>query len=283
MEESAPDRYGVVGFPVSHSRSPFIHGMFARQTAQNMEYRLYEIPPVAFRTEVGRFFAEGGSGLNVTVPHKVAAADFATELTPRAERAGAVNTLAMQHGRVLGDNTDGTGLVRDLTANLQIEMAEKRVLILGAGGATRGILGPLLELGLDELVVANRTAERARDLVTPFSDLGKVRGCGYDDLPVRPFDLVIHATSAGLEGKVPKINPAVIGPATVCYDLSYGKGDTPFVKWAWDQGCARAVEGWGMLVEQAAESFALWRGVRPDTAPVLAVLESKSDSFFSGK
>ena len=258
MEESAPDRYGVVGFPVSHSRSPFIHGMFARQTAQNMEYRLYEIPPVAFRTEVGRFFAEGGSGLNVTVPHKVAAADFATELTPRAERAGAVNTLAMQHGRVLGDNTDGTGLVRDLTANLQIEMAEKRVLILGAGGATRGILGPLLELGLDELVVANRTAERARDLV-------------------------IHATSAGLEGKVPKINPAVIGPATVCYDLSYGKGDTPFVKWAWDQGCARAVEGWGMLVEQAAESFALWRGVRPDTAPVLAVLESKSDSFFSGK
>jgi shikimate dehydrogenase len=273
MEESPPDRYGVVGFPVAHSRSPFIHGMFARQTAQNMEYRLYEIPPVAFRTEVGKFFAEGGSGLNVTVPHKVAAADFATELTPRAERAGAVNTLAMQNGRVLGDNTDGAGLVRDLTVNLQIEMAGKRVLVLGAGGATRGIVAPLLELGLDELVVANRTAERARDLVTPFSDLGKVRGCGYDDLPVRPFDLVIHATSAGLDGNVPKINPAVIGPATICYDLSYGKGDTPFVKWAWGQGCARAVEGWGMLVEQAAESFALWRGVRPDTAPVLAVLE----------
>jgi shikimate dehydrogenase len=273
MEESPPDRYGVVGFPVAHSRSPFIHGMFARQTAQNMEYRLYEIPPVSFRAEVGKFFEGGGSGLNITVPHKVAAADFATELTPRAERAGAVNTLAMQGGRVLGDNTDGAGLARDLTVNLQIDMAGKRVLVLGAGGATRGILAPLLELGIDELLVANRTEDRARDLVSPFSDLGKVRGCGYDDLPVRPFDLVINATSAGLDGNVPKVNPAVIGPMTVCYDLSYGRGDTPFVKWCWAQGCDRAVEGWGMLVEQAAESFALWRGVRPDTAPVLAVLE----------
>jgi shikimate dehydrogenase len=179
----------------------------------------------------------------------------------------------MQGGRVLGDNTDGAGLARDLTVNLQIDMAGKRVLVLGAGGATRGILAPLLELGIDELLVANRTADRARDLVSPFSDLGKVRGCGYDDLPVRPFDLVINATSAGLDGNVPKVNPAVIGPMTVCYDLSYGRGDTPFVKWCWAQGCARAVEGWGMLVEQAAESFALWRGVRPDTAPVLAVLE----------
>jgi shikimate dehydrogenase len=274
MEESPPDRYGVVGFPVAHSRSPFIHGMFARQTAQNMEYRLYEIPPVLFKTEVAKFFAQGGSGLNVTVPHKTAAADFATELTSRAERAGAVNTLAIQHGRILGDNTDGAGLVRDLLENLQIGIAGKRVLILGAGGATRGIVAPLLENSPEELVVANRAAERARDLVSPFSDLGKVRGCGFDDLPMRAFDLVINATSAGLDGQVPKVNPAVIGPMTICYDLSYAKTDTPFVKWAWGQGCARAVEGWGMLVEQAAESFALWRGVRPDTAPVLAVLES---------
>jgi shikimate dehydrogenase len=273
MEESPPDRYGVVGFPVAHSRSPFIHGMFARQTAQNMEYRLYEIPPVAFQAEVAKFFEQGGSGLNVTVPHKTAAADFATELTPRAERAGAVNTLAMQGGRILGDNTDGAGLVRDLLENLQIGIAGKRVLILGAGGATRGIVAPLLENDPEELVVGNRSAARARDLVSPFSDLGKVRGCGFDDLPLRPFDLVINATSAGLDGQVPKVNPAVIGPMTICYDLSYAKTDTPFVKWAWGQGCARAVEGWGMLVEQAAESFTLWRGVRPDTAPVLAVLE----------
>ncbi len=274
MEESPPDRYGVVGFPVAHSRSPFIHGMFARQAAQNMDYRLYEIPPVAFKTEVEKFFAAGGSGLNVTVPHKGAAADFAAELTSRAERAGAVNTLAMQDGRILGDNTDGVGLVRDLLQNRQVEVAGKRVLILGAGGATRGIVAPLLEIGLDELVVANRTADRARDLVTPFSDLGKLRGCGFGDLPLRPFDLIINATAASLDGQVPKINPAVIGPMTICYDLSYAKTDTPFVRWAWDQGCARAIEGWGMLVEQAAESFALWRGIRPDTAPVLAVLES---------
>jgi shikimate dehydrogenase len=274
MEESPPDRYGVVGFPVAHSRSPFIHGMFARQTAQNIEYRLYEIPPVRFKTEVAKFFQDGGGGLNVTVPHKTAAADFALELTPRAERAGAVNTLAMQGGRILGDNTDGAGLVRDLLENLQIEIAGKRLLILGAGGATRGIVAPLLENGPEELVVANRGAARARDLVSPFSDLGKVRGCGFDDLPMRPFDLVINATSAGLDGQVPKVNPAIIGPLTICYDLSYAKTDTPFVKWAWGKGCARAVEGWGMLVEQAAESFALWRGIRPDTAPVLAVLES---------
>jgi shikimate dehydrogenase len=274
MEESPPDRYGVVGFPVAHSRSPFIHGMFARQTAQNIEYRLYEIPPVRFKTEVAKFFQDGGGGLNVTAPHKTAAADFALELTPRAERAGAVNTLAMQGGRILGDNTDGAGLVRDLLENLQIEIAGKRLLILGAGGATRGIVAPLLENGPEELVVANRGAARARDLVSPFSDLGKVRGCGFDDLPMRPFDLVINATSAGLDGQVPKVNPAIIGPLTICYDLSYAKTDTPFVKWAWGKGCARAVEGWGMLVEQAAESFALWRGIRPDTAPVLAVLES---------
>ncbi len=274
MEESPPDRYGVVGFPVAHSRSPFIHGMFARQTAQNMEYRLYEVPPVAFKTEVRKFFEQGGSGLNVTVPHKTAAADFATELTSRAERAGAANTLAMRDGRILGDNTDGAGLIRDLLQNLQIEVAGKRVLILGAGGATRGIVAPLLECAPEELVVGNRTAGRARDLVSPFSDLGKVRGCGFDDLPLRPFDLVINATSAGLDGQVPKINTAVVGPMTICYDLSYAKTDTPFVKWAWGLGCARAVEGWGMLVEQAAESFALWRGVRPETAPVLAVLES---------
>lgn len=274
MEKSPPDRYGVVGFPVAHSRSPFIHGMFARQTAQNMEYRLYEIPPVAFKSEIAKFFAAGGRGLNVTVPHKTAAADFATDLTDRAERAGAVNTLAMQGGRVLGDNTDGAGLVRDLQHNLGIEVQGKRVLILGAGGATRGIMAPLLGLGLDELLVANRTAARARDLVSPFSDLGRVRGCGFDDLPMRPFDLVINATSAGLDGQVPKIDSAVIGPMTTCYDLSYAKTGTPFVKWAAGQGCARAVEGWGMLVEQAAESFTLWRGVRPDTAPVLAALET---------
>ena len=267
------DRYGVFGNPIGHSKSPLIHRLFAVQTGQDLTYEALLAPLDDFAGYARAFFVEGRGG-NVTVPFKEEAYRLADELSERARRAGAVNTLKkLDDGRLLGDNTDGAGLVRDLSTNLQIEMEGKRVLVLGAGGATRGILAPLLELGLDELLVANRTAERARDLVSPFSDLGKVRGCGYDDLPVRPFDLVIHATSAGLEGNVPKINNAVIGPATVCYDLSYGRGDTPFVKWAWEQGCARAVEGWGMLVEQAAESFTLWRGVRPDTAPVLSVLE----------
>ena len=274
MEESPPDRYGVVGFPVAHSRSPFIHGMFARQTAQNIEYRLYEIPPVRFKTEVAKFFQDGGGGLNVTAPHKTAAADFALELTPRAERAGAVNTLAMQGGRILGDNTDGAGLVRDLLENLQIEIAGKRLLILGAGGATRGILAPLLEFLPAELLVANRNPARAQDLVRLFGEPGPMRGCGFEEVPPRAFDVVINATSAGLGGGVPDILPAVIGPGTVCYDLSYSKGDTPFTRWAREHGCARAVQGWGMLVEQAAESFLLWRGVRPQTASVLALLES---------
>ncbi|MFO1425473.1 MAG: shikimate dehydrogenase [Steroidobacteraceae bacterium] len=269
-----PDQYGVVGHPVGHSRSPFIHGLFARQTQQNMVYRLYDVAPADFRIKVAEFFAAGGCGLNVTVPHKVAAAEFASELTPRAERAGAVNTLARQGDKVLGDNTDGAGLVRDLLTNLDVQVAGTRVLILGAGGAARGVIAPLLELAPSELVVANRTADKARDLVSLFSDLGNVRGCGFDDLPLRAFDLVINATSAGLGGGVPKVSEVVVGPATVCYDMSYGRADTPFVRWAWDRGCARAVQGWGMLVEQAAESFQLWRGVRPDTGPVLRVLES---------
>jgi shikimate dehydrogenase len=275
MQEPAPDRYGVVGHPVAHSRSPLIHGLFARQTRQHLVYRLYDISPENFARDVAAFFADGGRGLNVTVPHKQAAAEFATELTPRAERAGAVNTLALQEdGSILGDNTDGTGLVVDLRQNQGVDLGGRNILILGAGGATRGIVAPLLEFLPSELLVANRDAGRARNLATVFSDLGPIRGCGFTDIPMRPFDLVINATSAGLAGGAPKVPAAVISEATVCYDLSYSKGDTPFLRWAREQGCARGLQGWGMLVEQAAESFLLWRGIRPDTAQVLALLES---------
>ena len=274
MLDTAPDQYGVVGHPVAHSKSPFIHGLFARQTQQNMVYRLHDVPPAALRARLAAFFAGGGRGLNVTVPHKVAAAEFANELTPRAQRAGAANTLAQIAGKILGDNTDGAGLARDLHDNLQIDLHQQRIMIIGAGGATRGALEPLLAFQPAEVVIANRTIERAEQLAQAFADLGTLRGCGFGDLPTRPFDLVINATSAALTGQAPGINPAVIGPATVCYDMSYATQDTPFVRWAWTQGCARALQGWGMLVEQAAESFELWRGVRPDTAPVLAVLES---------
>lgn len=263
----------MVGHPVNHSWSPFIHGLFARQTDQSMVYRLYDILPQQFRAQVLEFFARGGRGLNVTVPHKEAAADLANELTARAERAGAVNTLMMlDNHRLLGDNTDGTGLVRDLTQNLQIAVGSKRLLVLGAGGAARGVLAPLLAEHPTEVLIANRTADRAVNLASLFADLGTVRGCGFDSVPSEPFDLIINATSAGLSGGIPDVPEEIVGPNSICYDMTYGKTDPPFVAWARERGCRQAHKGWGMLVEQAAESFELWRGIRPDTAPVLAVL-----------
>ena len=275
--KTPPDRYGVVGHPVAHSLSPFIHGMFARQTKQELVYRLHDVPPAQFRAHVLEFFARGGRGLNVTVPHKLAAAELANELAPRAERAGAVNTLALRGDNlILGDNTDGAGLVQDLLTNLGIAVARRRILIIGAGGATRGVLAPLLMLGPAELVIANRTLERAEELAQDFVDLGALQCCDFNQLPEGAFDLVINATSASLSGEVPAVSAAVIGAGTVCYDMAYGKEETAFVRWAREHGCSRAEQGWGMLVEQAAESFELWRGVRPDTGPVLAALKRQA-------
>ena len=273
---NAPDQYGVVGHPISHSWSPFIHGLFAKQTDQSINYRLYDITPENFRAQVLEFFTRGGRGLNVTVPHKEAAAELANSLTERADRAGAVNTLILNPDHVLlGDNTDGHGLVTDLQKNLGLGIANERLLILGAGGATRGVIEPLLSMGPTEIVIANRTPDRAINLASLFADLGSVRGCGFQDVGDEPFDIVINATAAGLAGAVPDVAGSVIAGHTVCYDMSYSKSATPFEAWAIEQGCARAHKGWGMLVEQAAESFTLWRGVRPDTEPVLAALGMK--------
>ena len=271
------DRYGVVGHPVGHSWSPFIHGLFARDTGQAMSYRLYDFTPEEFEARVRDFFTLGGRGLNVTVPHKIAAVDIASELTTRAAHAGAVNTLAMQQdGTILGDNTDGAGLVRDLCDNLGLVIIRRRILIVGAGGATRGVLAPLLALGPTELVIANRTPERAQDLARAFVKLGPVQGIGIRDISGGPFDLVINATSASLSGELPPMADSVVGPETVCYDMAYGKTDSPFVQWSLKRGCARAVQGWGMLVEQAAESFRLWRGLKPGTASVLSALKERA-------
>jgi shikimate dehydrogenase len=270
------DRYGVVGHPVGHSWSPFIHGLFARDTGQAMSYRLYDFRPAEFEYRVRDFFTLGGRGLNVTVPHKVAAVKVASELTTRATHAGAVNTLAIQKdGRILGDNTDGAGLVRDLCDNLGLVIIRRRILLIGAGGATRGVLAPLLALEPTEIVIANRTAERAKELAQSFSTLGPVRGSGFRDI-TGPFDLVVNATSASLSGELPDVPASVIGPETVCYDMAYGKTDTPFVQWSLEQGCARAVQGWGMLVEQAAESFRVWRGIKPSTGSVLTALKERA-------
>lgn len=273
---SKPDRYAVMGHPIDHSWSPFIHGMFARQTGQNLTYRLLDIPPEKFRSAAVEFFTTGGRGLNITVPHKPAAAEFVNRLSARAETAGAVNTiLAEPNGELMGDNTDGVGLLTDLTANLGLRIAGLRILILGAGGATRGVLGPLLDARPSMLTIANRTPERAAELVEEFSKPGTLSSCGFEDIKDdEPWDLLINATSASLKGATPLISPTLIGPETLCYDMAYGKGDTSFTRWAREQGAARTVKGWGMLVEQAAESFHLWRGVRPDTGPVLAALQA---------
>ncbi len=277
MSTDTPDQYGVVGHPVEHSWSPFIHGMFAKATAQNLVYRLFDISPDDFRREALQLFATGVRGLNVTLPHKQAAAELVNELTPRAERAGAVNTIAFfEDTALLGDNTDGLGLTADLERNLGMTLTDKRVLILGAGGAVRGVLGPLLERELREVHIANRTPDRARKLATEFADMGQISGCGYADLRGPAYDLIINATSASLQGDMPQMPAGIVGEETVCYDMAYGRGHTPFTLWAKSLHAARATKGWGMLIEQAAESFLLWRGIRPDTQPVLQALAHHS-------
>ncbi|HMA12249.1 MAG TPA: shikimate dehydrogenase [Steroidobacteraceae bacterium] len=272
---SNPDRYAVIGHPVAHSRSPFIHERFAAQTSQSMTYTTIDAKPAEFEATVRRFFAGGGKGLNVTVPHKEAALALVDELTPRAQRAGAVNTLALRKGAgisLLGDNTDGAGLARDLLNNHRITVAGRRVLLLGAGGAARGVLAPLLGLKPSDLTIVNRNVLRGRELVERFRDMGRLRAVGYADLGGEPYDIVINATAASLAGELPAIPPGIVTARSICYDMAYGRDETPFVRWALQRGCARAIMGLGMLVEQAAESFFLWRGVRPDTASVLAAL-----------
>ncbi|MFI4885002.1 MAG: shikimate dehydrogenase [Steroidobacterales bacterium] len=269
------DQYGVVGHPVAHSLSPFIHAMFARQTGQSMSYRLFDLPPEGLQERIADFFAQGGRGLNITLPYKMAAVERAGELTSRAQHAGAVNTLALRaDGSIVGDNTDGVGLTQDLCVNRRVVLTRRRVLIIGAGGAVRGVLGPLLALAPEAIVIANRTADRAKALAAAFAPMGTVEGVGFRYIAGGPYDVVINATSASLTGEIPDIPVAVIGPDTFCYDMAYGKADTPFVRWCTELGCRAAVSGWGMLVEQAAESFRLWRGIRPLTAPVLAALTS---------
>jgi len=270
---SPPDRYAVVGHPVDHSRSPLIHTLFARQTRQNLTYELIDAEPKDFETAVRGFAAAGGKGVNVTVPHKEAAFALVDETGDAAKAAGAVNTISFLAGKLRGDNTDGVGLIRDLTANEHVTLAGRRVLVLGAGGAARGIVGPLLATQPAELVVANRTKARADDLVAQFHSPAGVSTVAFDELPqLAPFDVLLNATSAGLKGEVPPFPGSLVGPGSVCYDLVYSLKDTPFVAWARENGAARALQGWGMLVEQAAESFFIWRGVRPNTLPILQQL-----------
>lgn len=271
-----PDRYAVMGNPIGHSKSPMIHTLFAAQTGQYLEYEAILVERGRFAEAADAFREAGGRGLNITVPFKQDAWVYADILSPRAERARAVNTLVFRNrGDALGDNTDGLGLVQDLTVNRGFSLKDKRILLLGAGGAARGVLTPLLAEEPATLVIANRTPARAAELAVLFSDLGSIMGCGFDGLEGRRFDLIINATSAGLDNRVPPLPQGVLAEDGYCYDMLYGDEPTPFVRWAEEHGAARALDGLGMLVEQAAESFYLWRGVRPDTAPVIETLRVK--------
>jgi shikimate dehydrogenase len=268
----SPAEYGVVGHPVSHSRSPFIHGIFARCTSQNMLYRLHDVHPDNLHAFLMDFWRRGGRGLNVTVPHKISAGGMVRAMSERAQRAGAVNTLLMDEDGITGDNTDGAGLVRDLTVNLKVTLAGSRILLVGSGGAASGVIAPLLHESPEQIVIAGRSAARAQSLAQQFDSRGAVLGCGLEAIAPGTFDIVINATSAGLAGEMPAIAASVIHPDTFCYDMSYARTGTAFLRWASSHGAQRTAQGWGMLVEQAAESFELWRGVRPPTAPVLAAL-----------
>lgn len=270
MISEAIDRYGVMGYPVSHSRSPVIHRLFALQTGQRVQYELLQVSPEKLDTAVLQFRRTGGKGLNITVPHKTAVTRHVDRMSERASRAGAVNTLVFTDDEVFGDNTDGVGLIRDLVTNLGVTLQEANVLILGAGGATRGIVAPLMDAGTKQIMIANRTLSKASQLADYFSSDGAVSACRFNDVRGAPrYDLVINATSAGYKGEAPPYPKSAINESTLCYDLSYGLTPTPFSRWAAENGAARSVMGWGMLVEQAAESFYIWRGVRPNTVAVL--------------
>ncbi len=263
-------RFAVFGNPIKHSRSPFIHSAFAGQCGLRLEYRAVRVEVGDFPRAVAAFFDAGGSGLNVTVPFKEEAAGLAQELTPRASRAGAVNTLwTDDEGQVHGDNTDGIGLVRDMVANLGWAVQGQRVLIVGAGGAVRGILEPLLrELPLS-IHIVNRTVERAQRLAHEFAGLGDITASGYDGLCGSQFDLVINASSAGLCGEAPPLHANILGERTCCYDLLYGAEPTAFMRWAAHNAAWAVSDGLGMLVEQAAEAFFTWHRQRPETQPVI--------------
>lgn len=270
-----PDRYAVMGWPIAHSRSPQIHTLFAQQTGQSLVYEAVAVEPEDFPARVHEFFAGGGRGLNITLPHKQAAHGLATLLSERARLAGAVNTLWPDvEGGLRGDNTDGAGLIRDLTDNLHWQLRDRRILLLGAGGAARGVVAPLLALHPAQLTIANRTAARAEQLAHAFAGLGAVGGCGISAIGAQSFDVIINATSASLAGDTTALPEHAVTAHTLCYDMAYGKIDTAFTRWAKTQGAAAAEMGLGMLVEQAAEAFELWRGVRPATAPVLAALRA---------
>jgi shikimate dehydrogenase len=269
------DRYAVVGNPIAHSRSPFIHTEFARQTGQDVQYERLLAPLEGFRTTVENFRAAGGKGLNVTLPFKLEAFQLAHERSARASDAQAANTLRFDGSTLYCDNTDGVGLLRDIETNLGFALQGRSVLLMGAGGAAQGVVGPLLGVKPERLVIVNRTTEKAQRLLQQFGARGPLSILSYPQLADQRFDIVINATSAGLGADVPQLPDGVFARGALAYDMMYGKAAQPFLEQARRGGAAHVADGIGMLVEQAAESFFIWRGVRAQTRPVIAALQAQ--------
>ncbi len=264
------DRYAVIGNPIAHSKSPLIHAEFAKQTRQDMSYKALLAPLDGFAKEVSAFRKQGGRGMNVSLPFKLEAFALATEKSPRALDAGAVNMLKFSANNVFGDNTDGVGLTRDITQNLGISICDKRVLLIGAGGAALGVIYPLLQEGPLGLTIVNRTFEKARRLIMRYFQISffkrtQLAALAFAELPGHSFDIVINASSASVKNEALPLPADLFARGSLAYEMMYGMGRTPFLKFAREDGAAKTCDGLGMLVEQAAESFYLWRGVRPDT------------------
>ena len=275
--------YAVFGQPVLHSLSPKIHQAFARQTGIDLDYVAIECAPDDLAAALAAFAARGGLGANVTLPHKQRAAELCNLLSARAKRAGAVNTLIKHGTGWLGDNTDGAGLVRDLTGRHGLDLRGRRTLMIGAGGAARGVAPALLDAGIGDLFVVNRDPQKADALADLLGEPGRVHSRYFDDIQtLGEFELIINATSATRHGSLPTLPMSLVGPRTSAVDLSYGEAAIPFLAWARAAGAREAIDGLGMLVEQAAESFFLWHGVRPDTDPVYAELQARHAALITG-
>jgi shikimate dehydrogenase len=273
MIEPTHERYAVFGHPIGHSKSPVIHKLFAKQFGIDIDYQAIDVEPGTFLETVLAFRDQGGKGANVTVPYKQEAWELATERSGRAELAGAVNTLKFeQDSRIIGDNTDGIGLLRDITINLDQPLFAKRILVIGAGGAVRGILGSLLEQAPKSLTLVNRTVSKAEELAKIFATIGPVMPCGFEALAGQQFDVVINGTAASLGGELPPLPENLFAQDSLAYDLMYSAQPTVYMEWAAGQGAARVADGLGMLVEQAAESFDVWFDRQPETAPVIDTL-----------
>lgn len=268
------DHYAVIGNPISHSKSPLIHTEFAKQTKQDLDYIAREIPLDDLAGGLKQLQAEGFKGINITVPFKEQAWQIVADKSEHATRAGAINTIVFnEDGSLYGDNTDGIGLCRDLVDNHQIELEGKRILLLGAGGAARGVIEPLLSYQPAELVIANRTASKAQLLAELYADFGTISGGGFDELS-GSFDVIINATAASLQGEVPPLPDKILNDSASCYDMMYSNTDTAFITWAKEHGAAKTIDGLGMLVEQAAEAFRLWRNIKPKTSAIFDLVRS---------